>query len=135
MTLIRNEVIALFDEVIDAASKTARSPEFSAEYADYTILLLEVNKIGTPTSETVVIYVVHVDDDGHEYIDADTTHGTITITGSNCNIKKMVAIPYLGKNVSIKAVGGSGLSSSTGFRVSARLVMVLNSDFPDMYKF
>ncbi len=134
MTICRKEIQVFNAAVIDAESKTIRSQQIDCENADLAVVLLMVDKIGTPTSETVVVYPVHVDEEGNEFVDANTTYGTVTITGSNCDIKKAFVIPYLSKRLAVKAVGGSGLSSSTGFKVSARVVLVENTDIPGLYQ-
>jgi hypothetical protein len=135
MTIVRDERIALFANVIDAASKTVRSPHFSCEYADFAVVLIEVTETGSPSgSESVTVYVMQVDSDDHEYIDANATYGTISITGSDAPINKAVVVPYLADNIAVKAVGAGSLSSSTSFTITVRLVLVGNTDFPAEYQ-
>lgn len=120
-----NEIVCLSAVRMDVASGQTRSTPVDLTGCDAARLLLDVTEIGSPGgSDGVTIYPVWIDADDTEYIDANTTYGTIALVGTDTPIKKSVVIPDPGGLVGLKAVGGATLSTTTGFIVSARLIKI-----------
>jgi len=133
--MIRKEYLAFDAQRIDVASRPYRAPQFGCEFADYAILLYSWTEIGTPdSSDTFVLTPLFIDDDGNEYIDKDTTFGTITVDGDDADTTRSVRIPYLGKMIGLKATAGSTLSSSEGFILTAKIVLVGDPTLSDEEK-
>lgn len=121
MATIRNQVIVFEGARVDAASAVIRSPTIFCEGLDAVRVLLAVSEIGTPGGgQSITVRPAFCDDRGNEYLDADTTYGTITIAGTGASVKKSYVVPNPGSAVALVITGTSGLSGSTGFVVSAR---------------
>ncbi len=126
---VRKRGVRLFDEEpVTAASQVIRSRETGMEDADECRLLVSVTEIGSPgAGESVTIRPVFVDDEGTEYLDDNTTYGTFALTGSNTPCNVSVVIPTPSAVMALKVTGAGSLSSSTGFKVSARYVLTSNT--------
>jgi len=121
----RNELVLLSSARMDVASGEARSMVVDLSGCDAARLLLDVSEIGTPGgSDGITIYPIWIDSKDTEYIDANTTYGTIALVGTDTPVKKSVVIPDPAGLVGLKVVGGATLSSATGFIVSARLIKI-----------
>ena len=128
MPIRRREVRLLEQVPIIAASQVARSQQVILDDADVCRLLLKVTEIGSPAvGDTLVVRPVFVDDDGVEYLDANTTYGTFTLTGNDTPVNVTVVIPVPARTMSLLVTGAGSLSASTGFIVSARLVLTANT--------
>lgn len=105
---------------LDAASQVAFSRDVSTRFMRAVRLLIEVQEIGSPgASETVKIEPVFRDGVGKGYFDANTTYGTVTLTGSDTPVSKSYVIPFPGVATALKLTGSSTLTGSTGFIVDA----------------
>jgi hypothetical protein len=121
MAVVKQQVVVFEGARIDVASGVIRSPTIFCEGLDAVRILIAVSEIGTPGSgQSITVRPAFCDERGNEYLDADTTYGTVTIAGSGATVKKSYVVPNPGSAVALVITGTSGLSSSTGFVVSAR---------------
>jgi len=117
--------ILLTGALVNGNGVQVRAPPIAVDGVDPVRLMLAIKNIGTPGgSDSMVVTPLFVDADGTEYIDANTTYGTITITGSSTPENVTVVIPSPGNHLGLKIVGGSSLTVSNGFVVSARVMKI-----------
>jgi len=117
--------VLLSEEHVVASGQVVRSPSRNIGVCDAVRLLLRVAKIGTPSSgETIVVRPVFVDDDDQEYLDANTTYGTLTVAGDAAPTNISVYIPYPTPVMGLKVTGAGSLAVGTEIVVSARYVPV-----------
>ena len=114
----------LMDEIrIFASGQVFRSGPVHIGMARAVRLLLKVEKIGSPSSgESVTVRPVFYDERSREYLDADTTYGTFSVTGAAAptNISKTVPFPV--PEMGIMVTGAGSLALGTEIVVSARYV-------------
>lgn len=128
MSIYKREVVLFGGELIDVATVDHRSKEADCEDADEARLLIRVTEIGTPSGdESITIRPIFVDKDGFEYLDANTTYGTFSVTGTTAPLNMTVVIPTPTKVMALKVTGAGSLSSTTAFVVSARLILTANT--------
>jgi hypothetical protein len=114
-----------------AAGQVVRSRILSFEDADQFQLLLNVTLIGSPAvTDTITVSPIYIDTEGLEYVDKDTTYGTVVITGTTTPLNIAFKGPALTQNMGLKITGAGALSSVNGFMVSAYIVQVANTTPP-----
>jgi hypothetical protein len=117
--------VLLSEEHVVASGQVVRSPPRTIGICDAARLLLRVSKVGTPSSgETIVVRPIFVDERGVEYLDANTTYGTITVAGDAAPTNVSVYIPYPAPVMGLKVTGAGSLAVGTEIVVSARLVPI-----------
>ena len=114
----------LMDEIrIFAASQVYRSGPVHIGMARTVRLLLKVDKIGSPgAGESVVVRPVFYDERSREYLDADTTYGTFSVTGSAAPTSISKVVPFPVPEMGIMVTGAGSLAAGTEIVVSARYV-------------
>jgi hypothetical protein len=117
--------VLLSEEHIVASGQIVRASPRMIGVCDAARLLLRVAKVGTLSSgETIIVRPVFVDEDDQEYLDANTTYGTITIAGDTAPANVGVYIPYPTPVMGLKITGAGSLAVGTEIVVSARLVPI-----------
>ena len=124
MMATKREAILFSAEKVTAEGQVIRAPPVFSEDADTARLLLWLTKIGSPTaSETLTVRPLWYDDRGKEYVDANTTYGSFTITGEATDLLISVDVPNPGRFMGLKVTGAGSLSATTGYVVDARYIL------------
>ena len=128
MVIQRREVHVFQSQLFQAASLEARAPPVDCEDADQFMLLIDIGEGGTVDhSATLTFSPLFIDDDGHEYINGNTTWGTFAIAGSAVPEKVAVNGPVLSKVMGLKVVSAGTLSTTNYFTLNARIVFMSNT--------